>query len=456
MPIFGEHRCTSITIKINQLAEPNRNDEVDDSIELYLSDLLDLIQIQPSGGASEAARAIRKKIKYGESINEQMRALKILELLILNSGPKIGPVIARDDKLLDVLKGVITGNGKTGSGVPYDPKVQKVVRQMALGWKGELADMEGYKYMQSLYKWVPRNKGHRRDQSRGDYSEHNDSEQNDENQPHAFDDSYQENLRSPERSSPRSPPPPRPRTPTRSRLNKNPSSGTSGDKSKKKKKKKKSGTKYADEEFEIPQINYKVEAPKIRELIASCYTHSTTLSNQLLQLPSGTSPLDDDKILSEFQKCKKIRRKVLNYLQFVGAGQASAKSSEVAALDEEFLGSLISANEQLVEVFQKFNFKAGYTQANPAPNYDEESDSGESYYTESDEEEEEEEEEEIEQRLNDVRIGKKSPPPPRPHKPMALNQAFTKNSAKNSDTQSIEGDPFGDTNALAGNRSFYD
>ena len=54
-----------------------------------------------------------------------MRALQILELLVLNGGPSIGPIIARDDKLLDVLKGIINGTARTGVGVEYDRKVQK-------------------------------------------------------------------------------------------------------------------------------------------------------------------------------------------------------------------------------------------------------------------------------------------------------------------------------------------
>ena len=107
------------------MADPKRNDEIDDSIELYLSDLIELIKVQSNSGAVEAARAIRKKIKYGDSRAEQLRALQILELLVLNGGPSIGPIIARDDKLLDVLKGIINGTARTGVGVEYDRKVQK-------------------------------------------------------------------------------------------------------------------------------------------------------------------------------------------------------------------------------------------------------------------------------------------------------------------------------------------
>ena len=464
MPFFSDHAYTSITIKINQLADPNRNDEIDDTIELYISDLIDLIKIQPNSGATEAARAVRKKIKYGDTKHVQLRALQILELLVLNGGPSIGPIIARDDKLLDVLKGIITGNGRTGDGVEYDKRVQKRVINMAIGWKTELQDLDGYKYMQGLYKNIPRPKrgsSHPR-RNRGEYDDEDFDDHEEPSDPYGDQDNYNGNRLhhgsdSPRDSPPnrRSSPPPRPKSKAPYVDNK--------DDQKKKKKKKKKGVIYADEEFEIPQINYKVEAPKIRELIANCYTHTTALNNLLLQLSSDESPLDNDKTLEEFAKCKKIRRKVLNYLQYVGAGIASEKTSEVAQLDDEFLGSLIGANEQLVEAFKKFDFKAGYTKENPAPNYDEETDSDESYYTtDSDEDEEEEQEQEpedeISERLQNTRLRQKSPPPPRPSKPTALKHIPPSRPKldKVETSDSVDGDPFGDGHAVSNTHSIYD
>ena len=168
----------------------------------------------------------------------------------------------------------------------------------------------------------------------------------------------------------------------------------------------------------------------------------------LLQLPADESPLDNDKTLEEFAKCKKIRRKVLSYLQYVGAGSPEAKSSEVAALDEEFLGSLIGANEQLVESFKRFDFRAGYSKDNPAPNYDDESDSDESYYTSEESEEEPDDVEEqdenlISARLQNATLQSKLPPPPRPSKPSNLQSSFQPRPKldKVETSESIEGNP---------------
>ncbi|CAI5759055.1 unnamed protein product [Candida verbasci] len=423
MPIFHDHSYTSITIKINQLSSQSNN-ELDDSIELYLSDLIQLIKIQPGNGAIEAARAIRKKVKYGDSIKEQIRSLQILELLVLNTDKSIGSTIARDDKLLDVLKGIINGHGKTGSGTNYDSKVQNRVISLALGWRNELQDMVEYKYMQQLYKYIPKKKIKSRSQSE-------EFEQPFENEIES------DNSDSPPAKPTKSPPPPRPKKTFQEVTKKS---------KKKSKSKKKKGIIYADEDYAIPQINYKVEAPRIRELISSCHTHTTILDNLLTHCTD--SPLDDDKILNEFQKNKKIRRKVLNYLQYVGAGTSDSKSSEYAALDEEFLGSLISANESLVEVFKKFDLKAGYNNDNPAPNYDEETESDESYYTSEDEDAYEDEQDSLDQRLQEVSL--KSPPPPPPNK---LNRPILN---KMETLESIEGDPFGDRNAVNNSKSIYE
>ncbi|KAK7677954.1 hypothetical protein QCA50_019035 [Cerrena zonata] len=423
MPIFGEKPVTSITIKINQLSTPNRNGEIDETLELYLSDLLQLIQIQPSTGAVEAARAIRKNIKYGDSVHQQ-----------------IGPTVARDDKLLDVLKGIIDGSGRTGIGLSYDRKVQSKVRAMAAGWKHELDGMDGYKTPSA----------------------------------NVFE-SDKDQKASSRRSAPHTPeldkrtPPPRPKTASPYSKNDFADGRAASDKKDKRKKRRrrktgKNGVIYADEQFKIPQINYKAEAPKIRTVIADCVTHTTALNNLLIALPKDVSPLDDKKTSNEFDKCRSIRRKVLRYLQYVGAGDPEAKSKEVLAMDEEFLGSLIGANEQLVTAFTKFDQACGYNDSNPAPNYDEEdenydSEGYESYYTDESSDQETVDDESIDTRLGGLNIqegsssslaAKKSPPPPRPAKNTNFNELSEPqkpNFKRTNTNNTVESDPFGDSHA---------
>ncbi|KAK6461541.1 hypothetical protein DFJ63DRAFT_185161 [Scheffersomyces coipomensis] len=512
MPIFGDKPLTSITIKINQMSEAHRYDEdddIDDTLELHLSNLLELIKIQSSSGATEAARAIRKKIKYGESVDEQLRALNILELLILNSGKKIGPVIARDDKLIDVLKGILNGNGKTSVGASYDKDVQDKVRNLAIGWKTELEELDGYKYFACLWQFIPKgskSRGGNRPSSRSvsspksssrdvdddddDYGTGSSSRRSRANT-NGYEDDEDVYSSSPPYSrpksprTPRSPPPPRPKT-SSPYTDSNKDNKKKDKKDKKKRKFRRPGVKYADAEFQIPQINYTLEAPKIRTLIGQCHTHTTGLNNALITLPAHESPTDNQKIKSEFEKCKKIRRKVLRYLQFVGAGGEEDKTPEIIAMDEEFLGSLIGANELLVETFKAFDTKCGVVSSGPAPTYgeeepeegDDESYSGESYYTtDSDDDEYEEQEQSISQRLEQTTIegsssrtplsGRKSPPPPRPAKPPKLVSRYVDETPvaapppkqsikKTAQNPADDNDPFGDSNEVSHLKSIYD
>lgn len=480
MPIFGEKPFTSITVKINQLCQPHRNADLeDDSIELYVTDLIELIKLQLLG-AVEAARAIRKKIKYGNTVEEQILALSLLELLVLNSGPKIGHVLATDDKLLDLLRNILRGTARAGSGVNYDRKVTEKIRNLSIGWKAEFADLDGYGGMAQLWKSIPRA---RRQSRRPSSSRHDDAgaldlrdyqrsptpeSRGDEGDYDEYASHQRPSSRNRDSGHRRAPERPRTEAPTayaRAVEDK------ADKKSKKKKKKNMSRKKYADEEFEIPQINYKVEAPKIRSVISDCHTHTTALNNLLLALPEGTDPLNDPKVAKEFEKCRKVRRSVLRYLQFVGAGGEQGKSADVVAMDEEFLGSLIVANEQLVTTFQQFDKTSGYTAENPAPNYDDsEYESDESYYlSESDSELELVTHgiEDLSVRESSSRVQRDVPvkaPPPRPQKSARLRagaepEPERTNPPSVARTQSYasvgSGNPFGDSHEVGTSSSKY-
>jgi hypothetical protein len=443
MPIFGtDHPQTSITVKINQLSKAHFNEDLeDDSLELRISDLIHLIKIQPNTGAVEAARAIRKKVKYGEHADDQLLALQILELLVLNGGTTIGGVIARDDKLNELLRAIVKGHALMGNDNTYPGKVISRARAMALGWRYELAELSGFEPFSKLYVAIPRAK--RVSESRPGHSVGIESDSGFAATP----------------STPRIPPPrPKGKSPfTPGEYSTKQTDPARKQKKKKKKKSKYGGIIYADEQYKIPQINYGVEAPKIRSLLSDCHTHATALDNSLTALARDESPLDNPKTSKEFEKCRAIRHKILRYLQFVGAGDEANKSKEVLEMDEEFLGSLIGANEKLVQVFKRFDHLCGYTEENPAPNYDED-DSDESFYSTEDEEDEDDEElRDVHNKLQQVTVGSstKSPPPQRPAKQVdttpqkpPLVKAVT--------NETISSDPFGDGNAVKFNKSVYE
>lgn len=417
MPIFGEKPFTLITVKVNQLTTPQRNADLeDDLIEPYLDDLLALIRLQLAG-ATEAARAIRKRIKHGAQ-REQLLALHLLELVVLNAGPRIGHVLASDDRLVTTLRNILQG-GRLALG-DYDAAVVRRVRNLAAGWRLELRDMEGYAPLAALWRLAPKGRV-------GEL-------------PRSPPPRPQAKLPFLKPEKAREPQPEKSREPQQPRA-----------KAKKARKHRRRGVVYADEEYQIPQINYRVEAPKIRTAIADCHTHTAALGNALLVLPAGRDPLEDARCAGEFERCRKVRRAVLRYLQYVGAGDAAAKSAETQALDDEFLGPLILANEQLVAVFQRFDAACGYPDANGPSARADDLDLDESYYTSDDLDDD------LADRLADVQVAESSsrlqeavrapPPPPKPASPRPPVVRRDTAASTGSD------DPFGDSNAVV--RSHY-
>ena len=140
----------------------------------------------------------------------------------------------------------------------------------------------------------------------------------------------------------------------------------------------------------------------------------------------------------------------MRYLQFVGAGDISEKSSLVAAMDEEFLGSLIDANEKLITVFKKFDQASGNTAGTlEAYGDDDESSSGESYYTDDDSEEEEQEStsDALSRQMASTGLQEKRAPPPIPQKPSSLQRLATNETMATVNT--LESDPFGDSKVVS-------
>lgn len=106
-----------------------------------IPELVDVIKLQ-STGPSEAARAIRKKLKYG-SVHRQIRALTILDGLIQNAGPKFQRAFA-DEPLLERLRVCGTSNLS-------DPEVRNKCTELFRQWS-QYANTPGLQQISRLYK----------------------------------------------------------------------------------------------------------------------------------------------------------------------------------------------------------------------------------------------------------------------------------------------------------------
>lgn len=147
-----EKHYKQITLDILKMVKVKEDGE--SSLEAHLPELLEEIKKTPTG-PSEAARAIRKALKHGETTGQQIRALNLLEMLVLNSGSKIGPEIARDDKLLSTLKGIVSGQSLTAADEHYKDPVCEAATNLARGWKVELDGLKQYGFLSKLYKYIP-------------------------------------------------------------------------------------------------------------------------------------------------------------------------------------------------------------------------------------------------------------------------------------------------------------
>src|SRR5207342_542145 len=88
---------SAVTVAVETLTS-ERYEEDDFS---GIPELVESIKLQ-SSGPTEAARAIRKKLKYGDT-HRQLRALTLLDGLIQNAGPHFQRAFA-DEPLLERLR----------------------------------------------------------------------------------------------------------------------------------------------------------------------------------------------------------------------------------------------------------------------------------------------------------------------------------------------------------------
>ena len=107
-----------------------------------IPDLVEAIKLQASG-PTEAARALRKKLKYG-NVHRQLRALTILDGLIQNAGSRFQRTFV-DEPLLERLR-------VCGTSDLVDPKVKHKCKQLFAEWYTKYKTTRGLESIAALYK----------------------------------------------------------------------------------------------------------------------------------------------------------------------------------------------------------------------------------------------------------------------------------------------------------------
>lgn len=129
---------SAITVTVDRLtSEQYEEDDLSG-----IPDLVEVIKLQ-AAGPTEAARALRKKLKYG-NVHRQIRALTLLDGLIQNAGPRFQKTFA-DEPLLERLR-------VCGTSDLSDPEVKKKCSELYRGWAAEYKSTPGLERIAALYK----------------------------------------------------------------------------------------------------------------------------------------------------------------------------------------------------------------------------------------------------------------------------------------------------------------
>ncbi|GAP88300.2 putative vhs domain-containing protein [Rosellinia necatrix] len=294
-----------------------------------IPDLVEVIKLQASGPA-EAARALRKKLKYG-NVHRQLRALVLLDGLIQNAGPRFQRTFI-DEPLLERLR-------VCGTSDLSDPDVRKKCSELFRGWAAEYKNTPGLERVAMLYKELPRRKQVvTQDKSKVLRETEQDPFRDSD------DEGEQHNKSSPppqtsQASSSRPPVSyPQPSQTIQSFSHGRSSSGSgsffSGSSSKDKKKKDKGRKKPGP---------FRLEAEKesMKATIAESSIAATNLTNALQSINREKERISENALAVErFEICKKLRRKLLRYIHYVE--------------DEQWLGGLLHANDELVMALMTF------------------------------------------------------------------------------------------------------
>ncbi|KAK1149226.1 hypothetical protein N8T08_006446 [Aspergillus melleus] len=380
---------SAVTVQIEVLTSEQY--EVEDSSGIV--DLIEAVTIQGSG-PTEASRALRKKLKYG-NLHRQLRALTILDFLIQNAGDRFLREFA-DEPLLERLRIAATDSVS-------DPLVKQKCKQLFGQWAASYKNTPGMGGITALYRQLPKRKQPANQAKAKVLREANPSDE-----------------------------PPMGHTVSIS-AGDGPSTVLSGPKHKHSSSKSlKKEKKDKKEKKTRAPFNLEREKPEILQTLASSSVASTNLLNSLKLVNRETHRVSEDaEVLNRFETCKQLRRQILRYIQNVES--------------EEFLGSLIHANEELVTALMAFEV------LDKSVDYDSDSDQDvlETGWTPD--------RDDVNESFAGLVIN--PPKPPRPVRPFSISvpssssqQARRANDSDTSETDEDEDDdednPFGDRNEI--------
>lgn len=259
-----------------------------------IPELVEAINLQ-STGPTEASRALRKKLKYS-NVHGQRRALIILKALVENCGQRFQTTFA-NDQLVDRIK--IMSQDQL-----VDASVRKLLMRVLLSWHQQFKDDPSMKMVAGLYHACgggKKSEAQRKNEAAEAYRKLQEKQR------------IEAQIRSDRKAA--------------EQLQK--------EEEKKSKLRNKKGVRR-------PTFNFEQEKPAILQSLAISQQVATALVNALQHVNREKESVTQNARVQDYLvKTKVERKKIIRYVQLVQ--------------DEEFLGSLISANDQIILALELYD-----------------------------------------------------------------------------------------------------
>ncbi|KAM3530619.1 hypothetical protein NHJ13051_001283 [Beauveria bassiana] len=320
--MFQSKPYSAVTATIENLtAESFAEDDLSGIVEL-----IEAIELQASG-PTEAARAIRKKLKYG-NVHRQVRALALLDGLIQNAGPRFRRTFA-DEPLLERLR-------VCGSSDLTDAAVRSKCRELFREW-AQYAKTPGLERIARLHKELPKRKV-------GVTQQRSKVIRETEENPFGDDEEEEATRRAADAAT----------TTTSiatsssagashksSRSTSLPSSGSGSTGLFSSLTKDSSSKKHSKKGGKRKPFNLEAEKEQMKTVIAESSIASINLLNALQSINREKERISaNPTAVQRFEICKQLRRRVLRYIHHVE--------------HEQWLGGLLHANDELVHALMTY------------------------------------------------------------------------------------------------------
>ncbi|GAA97291.1 hypothetical protein E5Q_03969 [Mixia osmundae IAM 14324] len=295
--LSGEKPFSAVSDWIERLCSERYEIEEYDGIP----ELVESINLQ-STGPTEASRAIRKKLKYG-NVHRQLRSLTILKALVENCGTRFQTTFA-NERLVDRLK-VMVGDPMT------DDTVKRKLMSVLASWHRSFKGDPSMHLVAGLWEACGGNQAAKRNAASKAYAEQ---------QARAEEEArLRQQLKASERSD--------------------------KEQAKLRAKEQKDRLKLRNTKGKRIMFDFEKEKPNIMQAVAQASQASNNLVNALQHVNRERETLSANaKVQTYLEKAKTSRKAIVRYTQLIETD-----------VEGEYVGMLLKTNEQIIAALQLYD-----------------------------------------------------------------------------------------------------